>query len=78
MFSSVHNACTKIVVKSDEAPFSGFLSKVRARVRLTLTLLSHRSLENIISYSFRLSIIISKCTNACFDMKMCSPLLPEV
>lgn len=38
MFSSVHNACTKIVVKSDEAPFSGFLSKVRARVRLTLTL----------------------------------------
>lgn len=38
MFPSVLNACTKIVVKSDEAPFSGFLSKVRARVRLTLTL----------------------------------------
>lgn len=45
MFPSVHNACTKIVVKSDEAPFSGFLSKVRARVRLTLTLFVIQVLE---------------------------------
>lgn len=45
MFPGVYHACTKISVKSDEAPLSGFLSKARARVRLSLTLFVTQVLE---------------------------------
>lgn len=38
MFFSVYNVCIKIVVKFDEVLFSGFLFKVRVRVRLILIL----------------------------------------
>lgn len=57
---------------------SGFLSKVRARVRLTLTLFVIQVLEGYHLIFFSSIYYQSKCTNACFDMKMCSPPLTEV